>query len=48
MGRVSDPLRYNDISTGSSEGRKDIWTERERDWDEAEAIDTGQNRARSI
>ncbi|XP_017566057.1 glutamate receptor ionotropic, delta-1 isoform X1 [Pygocentrus nattereri] len=42
VARVSDPLRYNDISTASSEGRKDIWTERERDWDEAEAIDTGQ------
>ncbi|XP_046710172.1 glutamate receptor ionotropic, delta-1-like isoform X1 [Silurus meridionalis] len=40
--RVSDPLRYNDIATASSEGRKDIWTDRERDWDETEAIDTGQ------
>uniref|UniRef100_A0A8C9RAW5 Glutamate receptor n=1 Tax=Scleropages formosus TaxID=113540 RepID=A0A8C9RAW5_SCLFO len=40
--RVSGPLTYNDITTASSQGRKDIWTERERDWDEAEAIDTGQ------
>ncbi|KAF5891371.1 glutamate receptor ionotropic, delta-1 isoform X1, partial [Clarias magur] len=38
--RVSDPLRYNDIATASSEGSKDIWTDRERDWDETEAIDT--------
>ncbi|KAK1794369.1 hypothetical protein P4O66_011248 [Electrophorus voltai] len=38
--RVSDPLRYNDIATASAEGSKNIWTERERDWDEAEAIDT--------
>ncbi|MBN3297553.1 GRID1 protein, partial [Amia calva] len=42
LARVSGPLTYNDITTASSEGRKDIWTERERDWDEAEAIDTGQ------
>ncbi|XP_061087023.1 glutamate receptor ionotropic, delta-1 isoform X2 [Conger conger] len=42
LARVSGPLTYNDITTASSEGRKDIWTERERNWDEAEAIDTGQ------
>ncbi|XP_029561697.1 glutamate receptor ionotropic, delta-1 isoform X1 [Salmo trutta] len=42
LARVSGPLTYNEITTASSEGRKDIWTERERDWDEAEAIDTGQ------
>ena len=42
--RVSGPLTYNDITTASSEGRRDIWTDRERGWDEAEAIDTGQNR----
>ena len=45
LARVSGPLTYNDITTASSEGRRDIWTERERGWDEAEAIDTGQNRA---
>lgn len=44
LARVSGPLTYNDIATASSEGSKDIWTDRERDWDEAEAIDTGQNR----
>lgn len=44
LARVSGPLTYNDIATASSEGSKDIWTEREKDWDEAEAIDTGQNR----
>ena len=44
LARVSGPLTYNDITTASSEGRRDIWTERERGWDEAEAIDTGQNR----
>ncbi|XP_056893236.1 glutamate receptor ionotropic, delta-1 isoform X1 [Takifugu flavidus] len=38
---VSGPLTYNDI-TPSSEGRRDIWTDRQRGWDEAEAIDTGQ------
>ncbi|XDV44854.1 hypothetical protein PO909_013072, partial [Leuciscus waleckii] len=42
LARVSGPLTYNDIATASSEGSKDIWTDRERDWDEAEAIDTGQ------
>ncbi|XP_048865103.1 glutamate receptor ionotropic, delta-1-like isoform X1 [Brienomyrus brachyistius] len=42
LARVSGPLIYNDITTASSEGRKDIWTESVRDWDEAEAIDTGQ------
>ncbi|KAG7463090.1 hypothetical protein MATL_G00191700, partial [Megalops atlanticus] len=42
LARVSGPLTYNDITTASSEGRKDIWTERERDWAEAETIDTGQ------
>ncbi|TWW82033.1 Glutamate receptor ionotropic, delta-1 [Takifugu flavidus] len=36
---VSGPLTYNDI-TPSSEGRRDIWTDRQRGWDEAEAIDT--------
>ena len=44
LARVSGPLTYNDITTASSEGRRDIWTDRERGWDEAEAIDTGQNR----
>lgn len=44
LAKVSGPLTYSDISTASSEGRKDIWTERERDWDEAEATDTGQTR----
>ncbi|XP_016111060.1 glutamate receptor ionotropic, delta-1-like isoform X1 [Sinocyclocheilus grahami] len=42
LARVSGPLTYNDIATASSEGSKDIWTDRERDWNEAEAIDTGQ------
>ncbi|XP_029985519.1 glutamate receptor ionotropic, delta-1-like isoform X1 [Sphaeramia orbicularis] len=42
LGRVSGPLTYNDITSASSEGRRDIWTDRERGWDEAEAIDTGQ------
>ncbi|XP_038164653.1 glutamate receptor ionotropic, delta-1-like isoform X3 [Cyprinodon tularosa] len=42
LARVSGPLTYNDITTASSEGRRDIWTDRERGWDEAEAIDTGQ------
>lgn len=46
LSRVSGPLTYNDITTASSEGTRDIWTDRERGWDEAEAIDTGQNRAR--
>lgn len=45
LARVSGPLTYNDITTASSEGRRDIWTDRERGWDEAEAIDTGQIRA---
>ncbi|KAF3853052.1 hypothetical protein F7725_013740 [Dissostichus mawsoni] len=40
LARVSGPLTYNDITTASSEGRRDIWTDRERGWDEAEAIDT--------
>ncbi|XP_031696995.1 glutamate receptor ionotropic, delta-2-like [Anarrhichthys ocellatus] len=44
LARVSGPLTYNDITTASSEGRRDIWTDRERGWDEAEAIHTGQNR----
>lgn len=44
LARVSGPLTYNDITAASSEGRRDIWTDRERGWDEAEAIDTGQNR----
>lgn len=44
LARVSGPLTYNDIAAASSEGRRDIWTDRERGWDEAEAIDTGQNR----
>ena len=44
LARGSGPLTYNDITSASSEGRRDIWTERERDWDEAEAIDTGQTR----
>lgn len=35
--RVSGLLTYN-------EGRRDIWTDRERDWEEAEALDTGQER----
>ncbi|XP_040034696.1 glutamate receptor ionotropic, delta-1 isoform X4 [Gasterosteus aculeatus] len=39
--RVSGPLTYNDISA-SPEGRRHIWTDRERDWEEAEALDTGQ------
>lgn len=41
--RVSGPLTYNDISA-SPEGRRHIWTDRERDWEEAEALDTGQER----
>lgn len=45
--RVSAPLTYNEFTTASSEGRRDIWTDREKGWDEAEAIDTGQNRAPS-
>ncbi|XP_078793809.1 glutamate receptor ionotropic, delta-1 isoform X3 [Oryzias latipes] len=40
--RVSAPLTYNEFTTASSEGRRDIWTDREKGWDEAEAIDTGQ------
>lgn len=43
--RVSGPLTYNDITATSSEGVKDIWTDRERDWEATEAIDTGQTRA---
>ncbi|KAM9699311.1 glutamate receptor ionotropic, delta-1-like, partial [Menidia menidia] len=43
LARVSGPLTYNDITAASSEGRRDIWTDRERGWEEAEAIDTGQN-----
>lgn len=41
--KVSGPLTYNDISA-SPEGRRDTWTDRERDWEEAEALDTGQER----
>ena len=48
LAKVSGPLTYNDITTTSSEGGKDIWTDRERDWEEAEPIDTGQTRARKI
>lgn len=44
LARVSGPLTYNDISA-SPEGRRDIWTDRERDWEEAEALDTGQEEA---
>ncbi|XP_076141201.1 glutamate receptor ionotropic, delta-1 isoform X2 [Alosa pseudoharengus] len=42
MDVVSGPLTYNDITSAASEGRRDIWTERERGWEESEAIDTGQ------
>lgn len=42
--RVSGPLTYNDITSASPEGRRHIWTDRERDWEEAEALDTGQER----
>lgn len=42
--RVSGPLTYNDITRASPEGRRNIWTDRERDWEEAEALDTGQAR----
>ncbi|XP_039625129.1 glutamate receptor ionotropic, delta-1-like isoform X1 [Polypterus senegalus] len=42
LARISGPLTYNDFTSASSGGRKDIWTERERDWDEAEDIYTGQ------
>ncbi|MGH0149520.1 UNVERIFIED_CONTAM: hypothetical protein FKN15_015463, partial [Acipenser sinensis] len=42
LASVSGPLTYNDITTASSGGRKDIWTERDRNWDEAEDIYTGQ------
>lgn len=42
---VSGPLTYNDITGASPEGRRDIWTDRERDWEEAEALDTGQEEA---
>lgn len=42
--RVSGPLTYNDITSASPERRRDIWTDRERDWEEAEALDTGQER----
>lgn len=38
--RVSGPLTYNDITSASPEGRRDLWT----DWEEAEALDTGQER----
>ncbi|MGH0120848.1 UNVERIFIED_CONTAM: hypothetical protein FKN15_024329 [Acipenser sinensis] len=41
LASVSGPLTYNDITTASSGGRKDIWTERDRNWDEAEDIYTG-------
>ncbi|XP_077359555.1 glutamate receptor ionotropic, delta-1-like isoform X2 [Festucalex cinctus] len=37
---VSGPLTYNDFA--SSEGRRDIWTDRGRSWQEAHAIGTGQ------
>nr|XP_057921672.1 glutamate receptor ionotropic, delta-1 isoform X1 [Doryrhamphus excisus] len=43
LAMVSGPLTYNDFTcTASSEGRRDIWTDRQRGWDEAEAIGTGQ------
>lgn len=44
LARVSGPLTYNDITSASPEGRREIWTDRERDWEEAEALDTGQER----
>ncbi|XP_057682965.1 glutamate receptor ionotropic, delta-1-like isoform X1 [Corythoichthys intestinalis] len=37
---VSGPLTYNDFAT--SEGRRDIWTDRGRGWQEAHTIATGQ------
>lgn len=48
LARVSGPLTYNDITSTSSEGGQAIWTERERDWEETEAIDTGQTRVCKI
>lgn len=44
LARVSGPLTYNDITNASLESRRDIWTDRERDWEEAETFDTGQER----
>ncbi|KAF3841930.1 hypothetical protein F7725_023881 [Dissostichus mawsoni] len=40
--RVSGPLTYNEITSASPEGRRHIWTDRERDWEEA--LDTGQDK----
>ncbi|XP_005474351.1 glutamate receptor ionotropic, delta-1 isoform X1 [Oreochromis niloticus] len=40
--RVSGSLTYNDITSSLPEGRRDIWTDRETDWEEAVALDTGQ------
>lgn len=42
--RVSGHLTYNDITCALSERRQDIWTDRQADWEEAEAFDTGQAR----
>ncbi|KAL2082902.1 hypothetical protein ACEWY4_020675 [Coilia grayii] len=42
MDVVSGPLTYNNIASAATEGRRDMWTDRERGWEEAEAIDTGQ------
>lgn len=42
--RVSGPLTYNDITSASPAGRRDIWTDRQRDLEEAEALDSGQER----
>lgn len=42
--RVSGPLTYNDITSASPAGRRGIWTDRQRDWEEAETLDSGQER----
>lgn len=42
--RVSGSLTYNDITSSLPEGRRDIWTDRETEWEEAVALDTGQER----
>lgn len=42
--RVSGPLTYNEITSAAPEGRRHIWTDRETDWEEADALDTGQER----
>ena len=48
MERVSGPLTYNEIPSASPEGRRDLWPDRQRHWEETEAFDTGQERPETL